>query len=463
MQTIDRNKEKDMILNDNIWRMMFRLSWPAVIAMVLYGLNTVFDAIFVGQFVGETALAGVSLAYPLSQITLGVGSLIGVGAGSALSIALGADDKETQKKLLGNANYLTLVMGIICIILGVLFAVPLVRIMGGTGEELTLGADYFRVTAYGAVFWIAGLAGNMIIRAEGKMKSAAVMMGIGLLVNIAANYILIVLLNQGVVGAAWGTNIAMVVYTLLSISYFRKGKATFEARPFSVRRDPLIIKSILSMGIPSFIMTVMSLIQAVVVLNAISKYGTTADVAFYGVAYRIFTFLLTPIFGLMRALQPAIGINYGGGKNERVISSFKIFALTSSLLMLPFWLVMMITPQAALHLMLPAKTFLQSDLTNFRIFMVLLPAMPIIFMAMTFFPAINNGRPASIMGISRQFIFYIPVMLIMPRLYGINWVYIGSFLIDVVITLWVFIIVKKEFRLLRKQKESLKHDEECMA
>jgi Na+-driven multidrug efflux pump len=102
--------------------------------------------------------------------------------------------------------------------------------------------------------------------------------------------------------------------------------------------------------------------------------------------------------------------------------------------------------------MLPAKTFLQNDLTNFRIFMVLLPAMPIIFMAMTFFPAINNGKPASIMGISRQFIFYIPVMLIMPRLYGIHWVYIGSFLIDLVITLWVFIIVKKEFKLLRKQK-----------
>jgi putative MATE family efflux protein len=455
MDTMNKNKQKEMILNDNLWRVMFRLSWPAIIAMVLYGLNTVFDAIFVGRFVGETALAGVSLAYPLSQITLGIGSLIGVGAGSALSIALGANDQETQKRLLGNANYLTILTTAVYMVICLLFTTPLVRFMGGEGEALILGSDYFRVTVYGAVFWIAGLAGNMIVRAEGKMKTAAVMMGGGLVVNIVANYILIVLMGLGVKGAAWGTNIGMIVYTLLSLVYFKRGKATFEAKPFSIRRDKKIVKAILSMGIPSLIMTVMSLIQAVVVLNALSNYGTTSDVAFYGVAYRIFTFLLTPIFGLMRALQPVIGINYGGKKNQRVISSFKIFAVTSSLLMLPFWLVMMIVPEFALNLMLPGKVFSGGELTNFRIFMALLPIMPVIFMAMTFFPAINKGKPASIMGISRQVLFYIPVMLIMPRLYGVKWVYIGSCLIDVIIVLWVVIIVRKEFNILRRDLEDL--------
>ncbi|BDB01455.1 MATE family efflux transporter [Clostridium botulinum] len=455
MNVTDKNKEKEMILNYNLWRVMFRLSWPAVIAMVLYGLNTVFDAIFVGQFVGETALAGVSLSYPLSQITMGIGSLIGVGAGSALSIALGANDKETQKRLLGNANYLILLTSIVYIVLGIFFATPLVRVMGGEGEALILGSDYFRVTVYGAIFWIAGLAGNMIIRAEGKMKSAAIMMGLGLLVNIVANYILIVLMGLGVKGAAWGSNIGMLFYTLLSLGYFRRGKATFDAKPFSIKRDRKIIKSILSMGIPSFIMTIMSLIQAVVVLNAISKYGSTSDLAFYGATFRIFTFLLTPIFGLMRALQPVIGINYGGNKNQRVISSFKIFAVSSALLMLPFWLIIMLSPEFVLNLMLPGKTFIASDLTNIRIFMTLLPVLPIIFMAMTFFPAINKGKPASMIGISRQLVFYVPVMLIVPRLYGVSWVYIGSFIIDSIITLWTLILVKKEFKLLRQDGDNL--------
>jgi Na+-driven multidrug efflux pump len=158
----------------------------------------------------------------------------------------------------------------------------------------------------------------------------------------------------------------------------------------------------------------------------------------------------------MRALQPVIGINFGAQKNDRVISSFKIFAVASSLIMFPFWLINMIAPQFALNLMMPSNVFDASSIMNFRIFMILLPVLPIIFMSMTFFPAINNGKPASIMGISRQLLFYVPVMLIFPRLYGIKWVYIGSFLIDSIIILWVFIIVKREFNILRGNRTQLK-------
>ncbi|WDV46350.1 MATE family efflux transporter [Clostridiaceae bacterium M8S5] len=452
---MNKNKQKRMILNDNLWKVTFQLAWPAVIAMVLYGLNTVFDAFFVGRYVGETAFAGVSLAYPLTQIALGFGSLIGVGAGSALSIAIGKGDKETQRKLLGNVNYLNIVVSIGFMIIGIIFAKSLVGMMGGSGEELSFGVNYFRITLYGAFFWIAGLAGNMIVRAEGKMKSAAVMMAIGLLVNIAANYILIVVFNMGVEGAAIGTNIGMIVYTVTSFVYFSRKKATFEAKPFTIKRNKDIIKQIMSMGMPSLIMSVMSLVQAIVVLNAISKFGTTSDIAFYGVVFRIFTFMLTPIFGLMRALQPVAGINYGGEKYDRVIRSFKVFAVAGTVLMLPFWLIMMVSPNLALNLMLPDKNFIATDIMNFRIFMALLPVLPVIFMGMTYFPAINKGKVASIMGIARQLVFYVPVMLIMPRFFGMQWVYIGAFLIDFIMVLWTVFLAKREFNGLRKKKLQL--------
>lgn len=444
-----KDKQKQMILRENLWKVMFRLSWPAVIAMVLYGLNSVFDAIFVGRFVGETALAGVSLAYPLSQITLGIGSLIGVGAGSALSIALGADDRDTQKKLMANVNFLSIVTCVIYMICGWFLAEVLVKVMGGVGEPMELGKVYFQITVIGSLFWIHGLAGNMIVRAEGKMKSAAVMMGLGLVVNIIANYILIVILDMGVVGAAWGTNLGMLVYTISGLLYFAKGKVSFEAHPFRISRDKKILRSIISMGMPSFIMSIMNLVQAIVVFNALSKYGTIYDLAFYGAVYRIFTLLLTPIFGLMRALQPVIGINYGAEKNERVIEGFKVFAISSMLLMLPFWLVIMFTPQTVIGFMFPNKIFDGASLFNFRVYMGVLPILPIVFMAMTFFPAIDKGKPAAVLGIARQLVFFVPVMLILPKLYGVKWVYLGTMGIDVVITAWMFILVKKEFNILR--------------
>lgn len=450
-----KEKQRELILSNNLWRVMLQLSWPAVVAMVLFGLNSVLDAFFVGRYVGEAALAGVSVAYPLSQISVALGSLIGVGAGSALSIALGREDKKTQLKLLGNVNYLSIIVTIVYMVLGLLFSTQLMKMMGGTGEALILGDEYFRITILGAFFWVYGLAGNMIIRAEGKMKSAAVMMGIGLVVNVFANYLFIVVLDMGVAGAAWGTNVGMLVYTLMGWLYFGRGHASFETNLISFSRDKELIKSIIGLGMSSLIMSVMNLVQAVVVFNALSRYGTTLDIAFYGAVYRIFTFLLTPIFGLMRALQPVIGINFGAKQYHRVISSFKIFTFTSVLLTLPFWVISMAAPQAILGSMLPDRILVGQDLLYFRIYMLILPILSSIFMAMTFFPAIDKGRPAAVIGIVRQLIFYIPVMLILPKKIGVAGVYYGTFAIDLIIVIWTNMMVKKEFRLLQKKEQEI--------
>lgn len=449
----EKDKQKKFILTEGLWRVMIQLSWPAVVAMVLYGFNAVLDAIFVGQFVNDTALAGVSLAYPLSQISTAFGSLIGVGAGSVLSIAIGAKDAHTQKNLLGVVNRLSVICAILYMVVAFAFAKPLIAIMGGTGEALAYGVSYFRICTIGAFFWIYGLAGNMIIRAEGRMKTAAWMMGSGLIVNAIFNYIFMAILDMGVEGAAWGTNVGMFVYTLIGWLYFGRGKATFQAKLFSFNGDKKITTSILRLGMSSLIMSFMSLIQGLVVFNALARYGSTADIAFYGVVYRIFQFLLTPIFGLMRALQPVIGINYGAKQYDRVISSYKVFAVAALLLTLPFWIVSLAAPGSILGMMLKDQAFTSTQFLYFRIYMAILPALSFIFMAMTLFPSVDKGKPAMVIGMARQFVFYIPVMLFLPKLIGVGGVYYGSFAIDAIIVLWTVMMVKKEFNGLRKRKD----------
>lgn len=449
-----KDAQKQFILSENLWKIMISLSWPAILAMVLYGLNSVLDVLFVSYFVGETAVAGVSVAFPLTQISTGLGSLIGVGAGAVLSIALGRKDSKTQIKLLGNVNYISIITTILYMILGLIFSTQLVYLMGGKGEALSIGDSYFRITIYGSFFWIYGLAANMIIRAEGKMKSAAVMMGIGLIVNVIANYILMGIFNMGVEGSAWGTNLAMFVYTLVGWIYFGKGYASFKSKVFSIRHDKSTCKSIIGLGMSSLIMTVMTVVQAIFVFNALSKYGTTSDIAFYGVVYRVFSFLLTPIFGLMRALQPVIGINFGAKQYERVISSYKIFAIASMALTLPFWIISMISPNSILGLIISNASFTSTQLLYFRIYMAILPLLSILFMAMTLFPSVDKGKPAAIIGIVRQVIFYIPAMIILPKIIGISGIYYGSFAIDLIILLITVVMVKFEFNNLRKKANS---------
>lgn len=196
--------EKEFILEDNMWKVCLRLSLPAVIAMFLYGLNTICDMIFIGRYVGEVAFAGVSIVSPLTQIPLGLGSLVGVGAGSYLSVLIGQNNTNIQKRLLGNSNTIMLFFTVISMTLGFLFLNPLLSVMGASGQELQFGSSYFKVTLVGSIFWIGGLAYNMIVRAEGKMKTAAIMMGIGMIINILSNYVFMAILNMGVEGAAWG-------------------------------------------------------------------------------------------------------------------------------------------------------------------------------------------------------------------------------------------------------------------
>lgn len=450
-----KETQKQFILNDNLWKVMFRLAWPAVIAMVFYGLNTMLDAVFVGRFVGETALAGVSLAYPVTQISTALGSLIGVGAASVLSIALGAKNIDTQKRLLGNVNVLTIACTIFYLVLGLAFSKQLISMMGGEGDALILGNNYFRHTIFGSIFWIYGLAGNMIIRGEGKMKTAAWMMATGLVVNALCNYIFIVLLGMGVEGAAWGTNVGMFVYSLIGWIYFGRGHATFISKVLSFKSDKQTMLDILRLGASSLIMAIMSLVQAIVVFNALAKFGTIADIAFYGVAYRIFQFLLTPVFGLMRALQPAVGINYGANQYERVIRAYKIFGVAAMLLTLPFWIISLAAPASILGLMLTEQVLTAAHIGYFRIIMALVPVLSFIFMAMTFFPSVNKGKPAAIIGMARQFVFYVPVMLILPHFTGVAGIYYGSFAIDAVILLWTLFLVKKEFNALRKRTDGV--------
>lgn len=443
-----KNREKTLILEGNIWQMMWTLSWPAIIAMILYGMNIFIDGIFVGQFLGEAALAGITLVYPIAQILNGVGTLIGVGAGSYLSILIGKDDKLKQAGLLGNVNYLIVLNSVVITILGLLMLPFILNFLGASETEMVYSRGYMTTILYGSVFWIAGLAYNMIVRAEGKMKTAAWMMGTGLLANIILNYLFVVVFNFGVVGIAWGTNIGMFVYALQFWLYVMQGKASFKVNLLSLKQVSEDKKQIISLGFPSLIMTIMYVIQMFVIMHSLKTYGVDGDLSFYGALFRLFNLFLTPIYGLMRALQPAIGINYGAKHYKRVVWSFKIFALVATLIMLPFWLVAMFQPDLILHWTLPGRIFTASDLLNFRLMLGLCPLLPIIFMAMTYWPAVGNAKPAGILGIARQLFLYVPAMIILPKFMGISGIYWGSFLIDLFIIVLVSVIISKELKAL---------------
>ncbi|MEM8583498.1 MAG: MATE family efflux transporter [Bacteroidota bacterium] len=446
--------QKSFILASDLGAVMRRLAFPAIAAMVLYGLNAFMDTVYIGQLMNEQALAGVALAYPLTGILMGLGSWAGTGAGNLLSIALGSEDLDTQRKALPSTTVFALVSAVLVAVPGYLFAEQLVAMMGGSGEVLTYGTQYLELTMLAAPLWVYGLAMNFIVRSEGKMKDAAIMMSYGLGLNIVLTPILISVFDMGVAGAAWATNAGMLVYCLVGYRYFGSDKPSFQSDINSFQGNRQVVRSIARLGFPGFILTIMGLIQAIVVFNAIVGVGgdTDGNLAFFAAANRMALFLMTPLFGLMRALQPTVGINYGAGQYARVKKALWLYTKTGLYIVAPFWILLTIYPAQGLSLVLPDTSFTSTDLLYFRIYILILPLLPLVFNALTFLPAIDQPKYASMIGAARQLIFYVPVMLILPRFIGLSGVYYGATAIDVVVTIWLGWILVRSMNALPEDK-----------
>ncbi|MEM1358077.1 MAG: MATE family efflux transporter [Bacteroidota bacterium] len=447
--------QKTFILQADLVSVMWRLALPAIAAMVLFGLNAFMDTVYIGQLLNETALAGVALAYPLTGVTMGFGSWAGTGAGNLLSIALGKEDTATQLRLLPNLTLFVLLLSVAFALPAYWFAEPLIRMMGGNGAILEYGVRYFSITLLAAPLWVYGLALNFVVRAEGKMKEAAIMMAYGLGINLVLTPLLILYGEMGVAGAAWATNVGMLVYCFVGYFYFRRGKASFRSQVNAIGYNSEIFGKIAQLGFPGFILTVMGLVQAIVTFNAIVGVGTDADLAFFAAANRIVLFLMTPLFGLMRALQPIAGINYGAGQFNRVKQSLLLFVRTGFFLVAPFWILLTLFPEWGLSLVLPNFAFTTVDVLHFRVYVLILPVLPLVFMALTYLPAIERPKYASIVGLARQIVFYVPVMLLLPGWIGIGGVYYGATAIDVVITAWLVFLVYRSFTELNSQAGSV--------
>ena len=447
----DQDIHADLILRGDPWRVTWQMAWPAVAVMILWGLNAVMDAVYIGQLLGPQALAGAVLGYPVTQLTLGLSSLAGIGGGVVLSIAIGRGDREMMRRLPGTVLTLAVVLSLFYGLLGGLFAEALVMGMGARGELVPIAAEYLRASAIGGVGAIAGMSLNMLLRGEGKMKLAAAFMAAGLLANIILTPIFILVLDMGVGGAAWATNVGGAVGAWLVWRRFRLGRASYPVDPTYLGLHRALRGRIIRSGFPAMVMSAMGLVQSLVVFNVLTRVGEESDVAFFGAAWRILIFMLTPLFGLMRAYQPVAGINYGAGQWDRVRTTYWTFVKAGLIFILPVWLLMTIYPELTLSMMLPARGWTGEDIYLFRVLMVVLPVLPIVFTALALLPAIEQPGKATMVSVSRQLLLYAPVMLILPAIVGVPGIYYGSTAIDLLCAVWLLWLVRSSFRQAEQQ------------
>ncbi len=446
----DKNLREE-ILTDDMRKLMIRMSIPAIIAMSINGINAFVDALFVGQLVGQDALAAISLAFPLTMLTNGFTSMIGIGTSTLLSRAIGANDLEVQRKSFGTLNALSLIISVLLTCLGVYFARDLIAFMGGTGTVLELGTTYYRITMIGAVLRVFSVAANMLIRAEGKLKEAMIMSGSTAIINMILNPIFIGVLGWGIAGAAWATVCAMGAFSAMNLWYFFSGRASYPVNLYGFYLERKMLGPILAVGLSAMMLQIMFFVQQAVVFKSLAHYGTERDLAFMGACYRVVVMIVMPIFGFVQAFQPICGINYGAGKYDRVRNAFKTFTLNSTGVVLLVWLFLLLLPKLVMGWMLPDATLDGNDLWNYHAMMLTLPLFPVFFMGTTMFQAIGNAKAALILQVSRELGLYVPTLLILPLYFGVAGIYVSGVPVNIILVFVTILMISREFKRLDKE------------
>ncbi|OQX71250.1 MAG: MATE family efflux transporter, partial [Candidatus Cloacimonas sp. 4484_275] len=315
-------KSKIILADDNIHRLLFKLSLPATVGMIVMALYNVVDTIFVGRGVGTLGIAGISIVFPFQMFVMAVGQMIGIGGASLISRNLGANNFQRAEKTLDNILLIVIITSLVLIVPSYLFMNTLLKTFGASAPIMPYAKDYLQIILAGTQFFIFLISFNNVIRAEGRAKIAMGTMIVSAILNTILDPIFIFGLKLGIRGAAIATVISQLISVIYVIYFFQSGKSILKFR--KLRFNVSIQKEIFAVGFSSFSRQVAASFLVIILNNSLAFYGSDISIAVFGIINRILRFIIMPIFGIAQGLQPIVGYNFGAKQFQKVIKAIKL-------------------------------------------------------------------------------------------------------------------------------------------
>jgi len=450
------NSERNHILADtDIGALLWRLSIPATVGMVVMATYNLVDAIFIGRGVGTLGIAGLAICFPVQMIILAIGQLIGMGSASIISRALGAGDEARAHRALGNAITLTFLFAAALTTGGIVFLDQLLGIFGATEEILPYARDYLSVILWGTAFRTYAMSHNNIIRSEGRAKVAMTVMLIGAGVNIALDPIFIFGLDMGMRGAALATVLAQACTTTFIVIYLASGRSSLSMRLRDLRLSPPIVRETLAVGASSFGRMAAGSAAVVILNRTLGHHGGNTAIATYGILNRLLHFAFMPVIGFSQALQPVAGYNYGSRQFDRAKRALRISSVRSTIFAAGVFVVLIVFARPLVELFTRDRELMELSVPALRTIALAFPMVGIQMMGAAMFLALGRAGPALFLSLSRQIIFLIPLVLVLPLVMGLNGVFVAFPIADVLATGVTVIMLTREFARLNRMEEVL--------
>jgi putative MATE family efflux protein len=440
---MNKNYSRIEIMRDGpIPKTLLKLGVPTMVGMLISALYNVVDAYFVSGL-GTSEVGAVSIVFPISQIIIGIAMTFGSGAASYISRLLGMGDDEKANKTASTALFTSLAVGIAAIMISLIFLNPLLRGLGATDTILPHARAYAVIFIAGSLLNIFNVTMNNLVTAEGATKLTMGAMLIGGVINCVLDPIFIYPLKFGVAGAAIATVISQAATSVLYLWFIFRKKGVLRISPKFFKPNKTIFAEIFKVGIPTLVFQILSSTAMGLTNTASSNYGDSA-VAAMGVVTRILALGSYVVFGYMKGFQPFAGYNYGAKQYDRLKKSISVSLIWSTCFCITIgFLLFFLAPKIL-------SAFSQNDVAMIEIGNKALRVNSIMFAFFGFqmvyasvFLALGKGREGSILSISRQGIFFIPIILLLPFLLKLNGVIYAQPIADILTLLLTSFFVMK--------------------
>lgn len=449
---VEKTKELNPLGYKPVGKLLKSLAIPAIIANLVNALYNVVDQIFIGQGIGYLGNAATNIAFPITTMCLAIGLTLGIGGASNFSLELGKGFPEKSKHTAGTAASTLIIIGIILCIVVRIFLEPLMIGFGATDKILEYSMEYTGITSFGIPFLLFSIGVNPLVRADGNAKYSMIAIVTGAVLNIILDPLFMFVYNWGIAGAAWATVISQVVSASLLFIYFPRFKSVkFSLNDFIPQLHYL--KRIISLGFASFIYQFSNMIVLVTTNNLLkiygknSIYGSDIPIAVFGIVMKINVIFIAIVLGLVQGAQPIFGFNYGAKNYHRVRETMRLLLKVTFSIATILFIIFQVFPKQIISLFGEGdKLYFEFATKYMRIFLALISLNSIQISTATFFPAIGKAIKGAIVSLTKQLIVLFPLLLTLPRFFGVEGVIYATPLTDLIAFTVAIIFLINEFK-----------------
>lgn len=425
------NKQK-RLGEEPILKLLLSFSIPAIVGMVVNTLYNIIDRMYIGRIegIGPLALTGVGITMPIMTIILAFGMLVGIGTAARVSLKLGEHNKDSAEEHLGNAFTLIIIISIAITILGLMFLDPILGVFGASENTEIYARQYMQIIFIGTIVNMLSFGLNHSIRSDGSPKVAMLSMLIGAITNIILDPVFIFGFGMGVRGAAIATVISQILTTVWILQYFTVGKSIIKLKMNNLKLKLPIIISIFSIGMSPFSMQLAASVVQVLANNSLKEYGGDLAIGAMTIISSVSMIFLMPIFGINQGSQPIIGYNYGAKQYDRVKETVKYGAIAATIIVVIGWIVTQSAPQVLIAIFNNDPELVGIATNGIKIYLFMMPLVGFQVISSNYFQSIGKAKISMFLSLLRQVILLIPCILILPKIFELNGIWLSGAVCD---------------------------------